>query len=1700
MASTITIRINDKEQTVASKLVTSGQGKTAPLVLQVAQGHNLQLIDQSTGHGPRRLLTHRVGNDLLISLEGGEIGAPDVVVQNYYGACDAYLLGQAADGKFYTYSAESGQSQLAVAALADTQMAAQSLGSAASQGSPWWTQAGCAVGGPAQAASGLSTGDMALYGGLGVLGVGAALAGRGHSQPAVPAPTVQVSSDGAKLIGTAAAGSTVQLDINGDGVTDITVVADATGHYVVDAPVPLVDGRTVSARAVNSAGATSPSATAVAPDFPMQVSLSADGSQALVTFATPGSTVTITNAAGVVLGSAVVGADGSVPVLLATPQLNGELVGASTPTEQSQAQAVDRTPPALTGALSLGSNSGATGDNLTNDNTPEISGQSEPGARISVAIGGQTLTTVAGADGSWSVTPTALADGNHNAVVTATDAAGNASSQTLPLTVDTVAPALAGGLAAGSDSGSAGDALTQDNTPTLKGTGEPGATITVVIGGQTLSTTVAADGSWSVTPTALADGSYTATVTSTDPAGNTSSVDLPVIVDTTTALSAALALGSDAGVVGDSLTNNPMPTLSGSGEPGARISVTVGGQVLSTTVAPDGSWSVTPSLALTDGTYDVVVSSTDAAGNSASQTVPITVDTSAPALAAALPAGSDTGLVGDALTNDSTPTLSGTGEPGARISVAIGGQTLATTVAPDGSWSVTPAALVDGETSAVVTQTDAAGNSSTASVPLTIDTTAPALSGALAGGSDSGVAGDSLTSNPTPTLSGTGEPGARISVVIGEGAAAQTLTTTVAADGAWSVTPTALADGSYSAAVTATDAAGNSVTAHVPVTVDTRAPALSAVVAAASDSGVAGDSVTRDNTPTLSGTGEPGARIGVVIGTGADLQTLTTTVAADGTWSVTPSTLADGAYTATVTALDAAGNASTASVPLTVDTSAPALTAVLDPASDSGAPGDGLTRDDTPTVSGTGEPGAAISVAIGGQTLTTTVAADGSWSVTPSTLAAGPYTAAVTLTDAAGNSSAASVSLTVDPNAPALSARLAPASDSGVAGDSTTSDTTPTISGTGEVGAAISVVIDGQTLTTTVAADGTWSVTASALADGPHTASVTSLDLAGNTATASVTLVVDTNAPALTAALAAASDSGLAADNLTNDATPTITGTGEPGASISVVIDGQTLTTTVAADGTWSVTPTTLADGDHTATVTATDAAGNSSTASVSVTVDTGAPALTAVVDAASDSGVAGDHNTSDPTPTISGTGEAGASISVVIDGQTLTTTVAADGTWSVTPTTLADGAYTAAVTQTDPAGNTSTASVPVTVDTSAPALTAVLDAASDTGTAADALTNDPTPTISGTGEPGASISVVIGVGADLQTLTTTVAADGTWRVTPAALADGAYTAAVTQTDPAGNSSTASVPVTVDTSAPALTAVLDAASDSGVAADALTNDNTPTISGTGEAGANISVLLGGQTLTTTVAADGTWSVTPTTLADGAYTAAVTQTDPAGNSSTASVPVTVDTSAPALTAVLDTASDTGVAGDALTNDPTPTISGTGEAGASISVVIDGQTLTTTVAADGTWSVTPAALADGAYTAVVTQTDVAGTSSTASVPVTVDTSAPALTAVLDAASDSGVAADALTNDPTPTISGTGEPGARISVVIGVGADLQTLTTTVATDGTWSVTLTTLADGAYTAAVTQTDPAGNTSTASVPVTVDTGAPALTAMLDAA
>ncbi len=1401
--------------------------------------------------------------------------------------------------------------------------------------------------------------------------------------------------------------------------------------------------------------------------------------------------------------------------------------------------------------LDTASDSGtSTTDNLTNDNTPTFSGTSEANATVTLFEGVTLLgTTTASGLGAWSITSSVLSDGVHNVFATATDAAGNsASSATLAVTIDTAAPAAPStpDLNAASDTGvSSTDNITADNTPTFDGTAEAGSTVTVISSlAGTLGTTVAGGGNWSFTSGLLADGVHNITATSTDAAGNVSAASsaLPVTIDASIPSAPStpdLIDASDSGTSSsDNLTSDNTPTFSGAADPNVTIELFDGVTSLGTTTSDGaGLWSFTTAT-LADGVHPIKGQAKDGSGNASpfSATLSVTIDTAAPAAPGTpdLAAASDTGSSNtDDITTDTTPTLNGTSEANAIVQVFDGVTSLGTTTADgSGNWSFTPAALSAGVHSFTATAKDVAGNTGVASAALsvTIDTSiaspsAPDLNAA----SDSGISNsDNFTQDTTPTLDGTAE--ANSSVQIFDGVTSLG-TVTANGAGAWTFTTAALPDGAHSFTVVATDLAGNVSTASAAlvVTIDNAALAPAAPdLDAASDTGTSNtDNLTNDNTPTLSGTGaEAGATVQLFSGTTPLLPT--TTADGSGNWTITLATIGEGSHDFNVKQTDLAGNVSgpSANLPAVVDTVAPLTPATpnLQAASDTGSSStDDVTSDNTPTLDGTAEASSIVEIFDGLASLgTTTATVGGAWTFTTGTLTDGVHSITVTAKDAAGNTSTAStaLSITIDtaiatPSVPDLDA----ASDSGTSStDNLTNDNTPTFSGTSEANATVTLFEGVTSLGTTTASGlGAWSITSSVLADGVHAVFATATDAAGNSASsATLAVTIDTGVPAApsTPDLNAASDSGTSnTDNLTNDTTPTFDGTAEAASTVTISSSiAGTLGTTVAAGGVWSFTSGLLADGVHNITATATDAAGNVSAASsaLPVTIDATVPSAPSTPDLidASDSGTSSSDNlTNDNTPTFSGAADPNVTIEL-FDGVTSlgTTTSDGSGNWSFTAGTLADGVHLIKGRASDGSGNTSpySATLSVTIDTAAPAApgTPDLAAGSDTGSSStDDITNDTTPTLNGTAEANADVEVFDGA---TSLGTTTADGSGNWTFTTAALSAGVHSFTATAEDSAGNVGSAStaLSVTIDTAVATPAAPdLDAASDTGISnTDNFTQDTTPTLTGTAEANSSVQILDGATSLGSTLAnGGGAWTFTTAALADGAHSFTVVATDLAGNVSAASASLTVNIDNAALAPAapdLDAASDTGSSStDNLTNDNTPTLSGTGaEPGATVQLFSGTTPLLPTTTADGSgnWTITLAVIGEGSHDFNVKQTDLAGNVSapSANLPAVVDTVAPLTPATpnLQAASDTGSSStDDVTSDNTPTLDGTAEASSTVEMFDGV-TSLGTTTATVG--GAWTFTTGVLADGTHSLTVTATDAAGNTSTAStaLSVTIDT------------
>ncbi|QXI11250.1 Ig-like domain-containing protein [Pseudomonas zeae] len=764
----------------------------------------------------------------------------------------------------------------------------------------------------------------------------------------------------------------------------------------------------------------------------------------------------------------------------------------------------------------------------TNDNTPTLSGKAEENCMVAIYNGKQLIgTTYTDQLGNWSFTPVFLIPDNFysfNAV--AIDFSGNTglASTKYSFTVDTLAPnqpeiiqvidnvgAVTGPVRNGGG--------TDDTTPTFNGLAEPGSRVAIYGNGQKLGEVRAdASGNWSFTPDSPLDkGTYVFTATATDKTENQSQASAPwslnIVLDAP-AMPIVESVYDDHGPIkyeinsGD-ITDDATPTIKGSADANTIVVIYDNGEEIgSVPTDENGHWSFTPPTSLTDGDHSLTFVAVNEAGNSSDVSAPwiIVVDTEAPDLPSISSVYDDAGvktgeLAFGAITDDTTPTLSGNAEAGSTVAIFDNGQKLGETRADaNGNWSFTPATpLIEGEHSFTVQATDIAGNASDLSEAwdVVIDTTAPEQPGIDGQGPGiSGIIDDQgavqgpienggVTDDTTPTINGTGEPGDTIIVLdkgekIGE--------TTVDEDGNWKFTPeTELGDGDHEITVVIQDPAGNQSNPSDPweFTVDTQAPDAPSIGSVYDDAGVktgelAFGAITDDNTPTLSGNAEAGSTV-AIFDNGQKLGE--TRADANGNWSFTPATpLIEGEHSFTVQATDIAGNAwpsdlseawdvvidTTAPEQPGIDGQGPGISGIID---DQGAvqgpiENGGVTDDTTPTINGTGEPGDTIIVLDKGEKIgETTVDEDGNWKFTPETeLGDGDHEITVVIQDPAGNQSNPSDAweFTVDTQAPEAPSIGSVYDDAGVktgelAFGAITDDTTPTLSGNAEAGSTVAI-------------------------------------------------------------------------------------------------------------------------------------------------------------------------------------------------------------------------------------------------------------------------------------------------------------------------------------------------------------------------------------------------------------------------------------------------------------------------------------------------------------------------------------------------------------------------------------------------------------------------------------------------------------------
>ena len=1229
---------------------------------------------------------------------------------------------------------------------------------------------------------------------------------------------------------------------------------------------------------------------------------------------------------------------------------------------------------------------------VTDDPRPVVGGVGQIDTTTTVYANGVLLGTTPCEDGEWEFTPDDdLQDGVYTFTATSTNDAGTTIPSTLlpnSITIDTQAPAQPVISDVFDDVGPNTGPIpnggsTDDPRPTFSGGGlETDDTVFIYDNGVLIgSTTVLGDGSWEFIPDPsrpLAEGARSVVVVVEDKAGNSSDPSDPwdFVVDLAPPDPPVIeAIVDDQGpntgnLPNPAVTDDTRPTFRGEGlTPDFIVEVRANDQFLGTAVVlSDGSWEFEPDTDLTDGTYTFTAIVTDTHGRPSEPSEPweVEVDTQAPdssdnAQELLDNRGPITGpIVSGDTTDDNTPTYEGIAEPGSTVVIYDDGVVLGRipTNLETGRWTFTPIVpLPDGRHQFYTQIIDRAGNESPLSmvIDFIIDTAppeSPVITLVIDHVDDDDHIGEifpgQTTDDAQPLIEGSTADEGSVVLIYSNG---EFIGSTVSDEHRrWYFTPefpllnglntlTAVAlspagvesfpaDG-YDIFV---DAGGKPAVVMITNVLDTLEPQIG---------NVPPEGYTNDRSPWIVGTAPPRDVVRLSYNS---IQNGTFNADDDGNWRFRPADpLLPGRneITATSAPLSDPFNEGPRTGPYVVylDEAAPAqptLTLEDRVGVTMGPITNGTVTDDAnPMVIGTAEPGALVIIYDGTTPLGSVQANEttGDWQFRPDrALSDGPHAISATATDAAGNVSPPSdvVSFTVDTSTVEIAITRVIDNEEPITGPMqpgmSTNDRQPVVEGLSEPLRLVRLYDNAGTVEIGSAiADGLgrWQIpTTSPLDEGTHGFTARAEDEGGvlGAATVPFQFFVDVTAPDKPAIGDITDDIGddqgsIGRPGVTDDTTPTFSGGGlDEGDKVTIIDDGQIIgTAIVKEDGSWSFTPPTpIRNGDHEFTIIVTDPAGNSSEASDPWPVNVGVvrppkPVIDRITDNVGPitNDLLNPGKTDDNTPTLHGEdltpGDEVELSYTNTSGTTVfgTAPVLDDGTWTFEPSTpLDDGVYLFTVVVVASSGSRSEPSDPwqVTIDTTPPGLAhgvLIDDFGPVTGEVENGgVTDDSLPEFRGTAALNSTVRMFVN---NVQVDELPVNALGEWEYRPATdLGEGRYTYQTQVVNDVGAEGDLSDPFTftVDFTAPD-PPVIGRAEDTGgnpIRDNDTTSDNMPTLIGTGEADAtvtvynNLTIVIG----TTEVQAGNTWRFTPeVALANGNYSFTARQRDPAGNRSTAS---------------------------------------------------------------------------------------------------------------------------------------------------------------------------------------------------------------------
>ncbi len=1380
---------------------------------------------------------------------------------------------------------------------------------------------------------------------------------------------------------------------------------------------------------------------------------------------------------------------------------------------------------------------------LTPTLTPSIVGTAEENAKVDIYVDNKLVASVdVDKDGNWSYEfkDNELSEGENSIKVVAVDKAGNKNETTDSIITDTIPPEKPTiELDDSSDSGIKNDNITNSTLPTFIGVAEPGSTVSIYLGLKHLGEVIVAkDGTWSYTlTTPLKDGEYNITATATDIAGHTSATaNLPFTIDTRISyFSAEIETTNDSGIVGDNVTNNTRPTFTGKTEPNAIISVinSETGEEVIFKANDKGEWTFNFTSDSVEGINNLTFTVEDVAGNKKDFSFSYVIDTIAPVP----PTVSLEDYVvlpnGIILSGNDLPALVGTAEPKSTILLMRDGKLYdSIEVDSNGTWNYQFSnKFLQGAYDIEIISQDAAGNkSSTVKYSFTIQTEVVPPKAELDASDDSGAKGDWITNKHNAlTLLGTADRFATVNILID----GKTIgVTTADADGNWNFDISRnLSDNVYKITVESIDPLGRTSSVDYQLTIDSFTPIPTVMLHDSADSGVKGDMITKINTPLFTGMAEANAKVSIYVDGVLSGEAI---AGDDGVWHFQFTTaLSDGSHDVTVKVEDIAGNTASSSAynfQIVTQTQKPTIELVNDTGVDNT---DHIINEKNPALTGTAAPYSTVKLYIDGALIAEVrTNKDGRWEYTLKAdqgLVDGDHRITASVEDIAGNiahSDPFLISVDTAISIPIVS--LSPDSDSGISDDNLTNIVKPTLHLKDIDPDIISVQVwdamsDTQIGVATQQPDGSWAYTfTSDLTEGLHQVYVKVEDIAGNKANSAVfDFTIDTTVSTPVISLLSKDDTGVTGDNLTNINKPGFAISGVDADAHRVVV--QVMHNGVSEEielshhnGSWLFTPgNTWADGSYTLTVKVEDKAGNTNYSTpLTVVIDT--QIAIDGVELVNDSGVKGDNMTNDDRPHFRVTVPTDVNeVRLSIDGglSWVQATPGVAGSWEyIWPTDLADGQYTLTVEATDKAGNTVTKTIDFAVDSTLSVPVIVLNNADDTGIQGDNLTNRTQPTfaLQQIDDDAVRVTVSVEHGGVTTTFDATKGTGG-WTFTPPALwADGDYTLSVSVEDKAGNTShSASLTVTVDTQIAINN--IELVNDSGIPDDNLTNNVRPHFQVTVPTDVNVVRLSidGGKTWfnATQSATPGAWDyIWPDDVADGGYTLTVEATDKAGNQTTQELDFTIDTTLSVPTLSLDSADDSGIAGDNITNVKTPGFTlnniDTDVSRVIVEVMHNGiKQEVPLVQTGGQWRFAPTSdWGDGDYILTVKVEDRAGNVKQ-SAPLTVTVDTHIAIDRIELVNDSGIPGDNLTNEARPHFQVTVPAdvnGVRLSID---GGKTWFDATQSATSGVWDYTwLTNVANGPHTLMVEASDKAGNKTTQKLDFIIDTILSEPTITLDSA